>query len=353
VVYPKRGLFDQSTGFLESYVAGDWYRGSGVVARDPKLIYSCGHLFYDNGVWATDYLFYRAYHDSSYPDPADAAAPRGFRYFTSYSDNANVYGPDSARSFAYDFTVFYGANSFGPAVGWWPDAGAILRSDRPKRIAGYPTRIEYTGEPGQSYQYATDWFNNTASRVNGAYHSFNRVSTGGGTSGGPVFVWDAASSDYHLGGILVSGSTTTAGVYALNEASNSMASAALGIEGVARTFSNDQAVRLPDAGRTVTRSTTASGFSETISGLKFSLSVSTPRRGDLDIYLRSPSGRIRWVNKRSANGNSNIEINQANYTAAFRGLAANGVWQLKMRDVVPRNRAKFHRFSVSITANGG
>ena len=62
VYYPIPGLVDESTGFMESYAAGGWYRGSAVIARDPKLIYSCAHLFYENGKWATDYYFHRAYH---------------------------------------------------------------------------------------------------------------------------------------------------------------------------------------------------------------------------------------------------------------------------------------------------
>jgi hypothetical protein len=351
VTYSKRTLVDESTGYLESYVAGDWYRGSGVIVRDPKLIYSCGHLFYENGVWATDYIFYRAYHKGYSPDPAEGAPPRGFRYFTTYSNNVEVYGGNSARAFAYDFTVFYGTEPFGTAVGWWSDGGQVLRSERSKRIVGYPSRIEYTGAPGYYYQHATDWFSKPASQTQGAYHSFSKVSTGTGNSGGPVFVWEGG--DYYLGGILVSGSDSTAGVYALNDSSHSMASAALGLKSLTRTFGNTDARLLPDASSTyVTRATTASGFSETITGLKFNLSVATQRRGDLDIYLRSPTGRIRWVNKQSTDSADNVELTNADYTGRFRGYAPNGTWKLKMRDAVAGTRARFNGFSVTVTALG-
>ena len=353
VYYSKRGLFDQSTGYIESEVAGDWFRGSGVIARDPKLIYSCGHLLYDQGVWATDYIFYRAYNSRYSPDSAEGASPRGFHYFTSYSDNVDVYGQDSSRAFAYDFTVFYGTESFGDPVGWWSDGGAILTSNRLKRIVGYPTVVEYTGEKGYNYQYGTDWFTTPAEQTRGAYYYFNKVSTGGGNSGGPVFVQDTGSSDYYLGGILVSGSYSTAGVYALNASSNSMASAALGIKSITKTFSNTQSVQLPDAGTSyVSRETTASGFSDTITALKFSTSITTPRRGDLDVYLQSPSGRIRWVHKKSTDTADNIVVNNANYSSSFLGYAANGVWKLKMRDGVTHNRATFNNFSVTVSAPG-
>lgn len=338
---------------MESYVNGDWYRGSAVVARDARLIYSCGHLFYENGVWATDYEFYRAFNSSGSPDPANGASPRGFRYFTSYADNTDIYAGDSSRAFAYDFTVLYGTNSFGPAVGSWADGGAVLRSDRQKRIVGYPATIERTGESGYSYQHATDAFTTQSYQIRGAYYGFDDVSTGEGNSGGPIFVWDAAGTDYLLAGILISGSHNTAGVYALNASSSSMASAALGVKNVSATFSNSVSLLLPDAGSSYSsRTTSASGFSENITGLKFSVSISTPRRGDLNVYLKSPSGRVRWVHKASSSTADNLVVNQADYVTTFRGYAANGLWQLKMRDTLAKNRATFNRFSVTVTAPG-
>ncbi len=351
VYYPKPVQADPSTGYLESYVARDWYRGSGVVARDPRLIYSCGHLFYENGVWATDYVFYRNYSSYDPPVPAFGASPRGFRYFTSYSDNADTYGGDSARAFAYDFTVFYGTTSFGPAVECWPDGNLAIRSDRKKRIVGYPADIEYTGDSGHSYQHATDWFTRRGYRIREAYHGFDDVSTGEGNSGGPLFVWDNESDNYLLGGILVSGSRDTAGICALDSSSNSMASAALGLKSVTQTFSNTQPLQLPDAAtRYSSRSTTASGFSDTVTGLKFSLSVTTPRRGDLNVYVKSPGGRIRWINKASSSTSDNLVINQANYTTTFRGYVANGNWQVKMQDSRAKNLATFNQFSLAVTA---
>ena len=350
--YSKRTLFDYSTGYLESYVGRDWYRGTGVIARDPRLIYSCGHLFYENGMWATDYEFYQAYHSFRSPDPANGASPRGFRYFSNYSDNVDLYGGNSSRSFAYDFTVFYGSDSFGPAIGTWTDGSAVLRSNRKKRIVGYPATVEYTGASGYSYQYATDAFARASYQIREAYHGFDDVSTGEGNSGGPIFVYDESDTDYYLAGVLVSGSARTAGVYALNDSSNSMASAALGLRSVSRTFRNDQALLLPDAGTSYsTRATTASGFSNTLSGLRFSMSLTTPRRGDLNIYLKSPGGRIRWINKASSSTSDNVVIKQADYSTTFRGYAANGEWQLRMRDTVARNRATFNQFSITLMAD--
>lgn len=353
IVYSKRGYFDDSTGYIQSEVGGEWYRGSGVVARDSKLVYSCGHVLYEDGVWATRYVFHRGYHSSETPYVENGVSPRGFRYFTGYSSNADAYGTASSQAYAYDFTILYTDDSFGPAVGWWSDGAAVLKSSRWKTIVGYPSRVDYTGADGYAYQHHTDWFSNAASAIRPPYHLFQDVSTGGGNSGGPVFVWDADTEKYYLGGILVSGDIAVAGMYALNPSSQSMSDSALGLEKITRTFSNTRSFSIPDGRKTYTaRSLSVSGFNGNMEAMKFSISIQTPRRGDLDVYLRSPSGRIRWVTKKSGSRASGLRITNANYTSTFKGSPANGNWQLRVRDSVPGTKARLQKFSVTVTGFG-
>lgn len=338
---------------MESKSKDGWFRGSAVVARDPRLIFSCGHLFYEKGVWSTKYRFFRNYDGRYAPRVADAAIPRGYRYFTQYSANVKSAGGNSARAFAYDFTVFFGTTSFGPAVDCWANGAAAARSSRQKQIVGYPAEIDYTGESGHYYQHGTGWFPNAASQVRDNYYFFKKVSTGPGNSGGPFFVQDQMGSEYALAGILVSGSSNTAGIYALNADSDSMASAALGLKSISRGFTNTKEANLPDnSDDYVTRQIEATGFSGNVTDVKFSMSLSTPRRGDVDAYLVSPSGRIRWINKNSMETAANLEITGANYSSKFRGQTANGTWKVRMRDAVKDNRATFHRFNVEISAPG-
>lgn len=351
VYYPLPGLVDESTGMMESLVAGDWYRGSAVIARDPKLIYSCAHLFYESGQWATDYLFHRAYHSGSYPGEFDGVSPRGLHYFTSYSSGVKSYGSDSEVAFASDFTVLYGNSGFGPAVGWWAKGGPALRSSLPKRIVGYPSDIDFTGESGRCYQHATDWFGREAIQVFGAYHEFDDVSTGPGNSGGPVFVRDDSSGNDYLAGILVAGTTRTAGVVALDLSTNTMAGYALGLKDQTRSFSNTSGFRLPDGSRTFSViPIKVSGFSGSIARLKLSVSATTRRRGDLEVYLRSPSGRIRWISKRAGGSADDLKIDDLDLSAAFGGYSANGTWQLRMRDAAAGVRATFVSGTIQISA---
>jgi subtilisin-like proprotein convertase family protein/V8-like Glu-specific endopeptidase len=349
VAYSKIGYFDESTGYIQSEVNGGWFRGSGVVTRDSQLIYSCGHVFYEDGVWATDYVFHRAYHSSESPYQENGASPRGFRYFSAYSTNVDAYGTASSQAYTQDFTVLYG-DAFGPAVGWWDNGAEALKSNRWKNIVGYPSMVDYTGEEGYAYQHNTDWFSQPAESIGAPYYLFEDVSTGGGNSGGPVFVWDDATDDYYLGGILVSGEATVAGVYALNDSSQSMSDAALGLEPITRTFSNTRAAAIPDGKSSyMTRSVQVSGFNGNVDQLRFSIAIKTPRRGDLDVYLKSPSGRIQWVSKKSGSRASGLRLNNTDYSATFKGAAANGNWQLRVRDSVRGNRARLNQFSITVT----
>lgn len=350
-VIPKRGSFDSSTGYLESRIGRDWYRGSGVIARDPRLVFSCGHLFYENGVWATDEIFYPNWNSSRSPKPSDGVRPRGFRYFTSYASQTARRGQNSEGAFSWDFSVLYGFEPFGSAVETLADGRAAVSSSRLKRIVGYPESLDATGARGYYYQHGTDWFPNAALYGSGNYREFDGITTGGGNSGGPVFVQDQGGDSYSLAGILVSGSYETAGVYALDANSDALASAALGSQGVTLRFTNRKSLRLADGkARYSSRSVHVSGFSGNVTDLRFDLAVKTARRSDLDIYLVSPSGRIRWVAKSGGREKSgDIAIRDKNASGKFRGSTANGVWKVKMRDQVPGKAAKFRKFSLAIT----
>lgn len=348
--YSKREFVSDSTGLLESYADGDWYRGSGVVARDSKLIYSCAHLFYEAGEWSTDYNFYRACDDYYYPEESTAVSPRGLHYFTSYSSAVDSYGSDSNRAFASDFTVLYGNSSFGKPVGWWSRGAPVLQSSRLKRIVGYPSEIDYTGASGRCYQHSTGWFGYGAYQIRGGYHEFDDVSTGSGNSGGPIFVQDDSGDDF-LAGILVSGTRRTAGVVALDLSTHTMAGYALGLKDKTLTFSNTIGYKLPDGSVPYSKiPLRVSGFSGSVARLKLNLSVSTQRRGDLDVYLKSPGGRIRWISKRSGDSADNLNIIGANLTKTFFGSQPNGTWELRIRDAVKGTRATFVRASLTVSA---
>ncbi len=353
VFFPKRGFFNTSTGYIQTKVDGIWYRGSGVVARDSRLIYSCAHLLYDNGLWAEQYLFHPAYDSRETPSNSGGLAPRGFRYLTSYSESADAFGISASRTYASDFVIFYGNSGFGDAVGYWSDGASALRSNLPKRIFGYPSIIDFTGEVGFAWQHGTDWFTNRADAVRPPYLTIDDASTGRGNSGGPVFVWDGETQESYLAGILVSGTSRLAGIYALGDVSEAMANAALGLGPVTRKVSNRSRLTLPDRASSYSnRSVRVNGFSGGVVSLECSVNIATPRRGDLNVYLKSPAGRIHWINKASASLRNNVVLRDKNLTSTFEGSTANGRWTLRMKDKRKGSEATFEKLTLSVEALG-
>lgn len=100
------------------------------------------------------------------------------------------------------------------------------------------------------------------------------------------------------------------------------------------------------------RSVPVSGFNGNVEELKFSISIQTPRRGDLDVYLRSPSGRIQWVSKKSGSRASGLRLTNANYTSTFKGSTANGNWQLRVRDTARGMKARLQNFGITVSGLG-
>lgn len=348
VHYSKPERANASVGLIESEVRGYWYRGSGVVARDPKLIFSCAHVFYDSGKWATDYLFHRNWHARGYPATGAGASPRGLHYFTSYADASETVGSETNRAFASDFTVLYGNSSFGPAMPTLRDGGSAVRSTRWKRIVGYPSEIDFTGDRGFCFQHSTDWFNYRSRQLRGAYHEFKDVSTGPGNSGGPIFVRDDNGTEA-LAGVLVSGWTRLAGVRALDLSSHTLSGYALGLQNRTLTFHNTNRSNLPD-GSYIARSIPVSGFDGSVSDLHLSLNITTATRGELDVYLVSPSGKVRWIQKRSADATDNLSVSAMDLSGSFYGVNPNGTWKLLVRDAAGGAKGIFENCAVTISA---
>ncbi len=348
-----------SAGVLFTEIAGFSWRGSAVVARDPRLLYTCAHVMYEDGSWATNIEFARRWHSSVSPSSSQVVAVRGYRHYATYA------GSNNAADFALDFAIGYSTatTTFGPAVGYQEDGGPSLRSSStPKLILGYPAYRDYDDVSGYYYQHRTGPFTAAMHQSYDSYHTLSGVSTGGGSSGGPVLAY--VGGQYSLAGILVSGSSSSIGVHGLNAASSTMAKnvlAYLGVSsaattttpsGATKTVANTSALLLPDgAAAYSSRSLAVSGLPASTTATAFSLRIDTTYRGDLDVYLRSPSGRVYWVNKHSLTASAlNLVLNNANYTSTFAGSNPNGTWQVYMRDYYRGDRASFKSTSLTITS---
>ena len=336
-----------------------------MIARDSRLLYTCAHVLYDLGQWSTDGTFARRWNSSSSPSSSQMVVVRGYRFYSSYGGSA------SARDFSLDFAIGYrnGGASFGPAVDVFDDAGTALRSASTKKmVLGYPASIDYTFTSGGYYQHRTGPVARAMRQSEDSCHTVSGISTGGGNSGGPVLA--ERSGKYDLAAILVSGTRTTMGVHGLDSSAVTMAKNILAeldppppttpstppdpAPFTSKTLkrSNTSAFNLADGTATYTARTFAiTGLPNSITSTKLSVRIDTSHRGDLDVYLRSPSGRVRWIKKHKLSETTDhLKLTNANYTSTFSGSKPNGTWRLYMRDYYDGDRARFQSATLTVVS---
>lgn len=380
----------QSTGYVSTTIGSSGFRGSGVVARDRRLLYTCAHVIYERGRWASLVEFARAYHGTSDPPQSKLQAARGQFYFTTYS------GSDSDRDFNLDFAVAYApaGRDFGPAVDVLLNAGAQIRSSTTtKMILGYPAQLDRNGAQGRYFQHQTGPFQTGLQRILENYHEATGISTGPGNSGGPVFVLQNGA--YVLAGILVSGGRNLMGAYILNESADGIATQALAAAGASPTpapnptptpsptpipprpaptprpsptprpqpspapdpqptttaVHNFATSMLPDGrGRFVRKPMRVARFPRSLVAVQLSMEVETTYAGDLDVVLRSPRGRPLWLHEADPENNAeNLILSEEDLSETYAGINPNGVWVLFVRDVFPGDRAIFQSSSLVLT----
>lgn len=343
-----------STGLLFTEVGGGNYRGSAAVARDKRLLYTCAHVLYNEGIWATSGEFSRAWSDIVPPLKGEMVKIRGYHYYGEYS------GGNSNAAFALDFAICYrgSGTNFGPVLPVFVNGGSALRDpSRLKLIVGYPADLIDTGLQGTGYYYMheTGPFTAPLFQVRKSYHEVYGITTGPGNSGGPVVVYTDGIPT--LAGMLISGSSALSGVHGLNERANTMADLILAdLDGIVSgnvrtgTASNTVDSTLPDASPTYTvRKLRLPKLGSSIVGTELSLRINTSFRGDLDIYVRSAAGRIRWVQRHSlAGAGRDVVLNNMDYRHDFYGTDPNGTWQLFMRDFFLDDRATFKSASLVV-----
>jgi hypothetical protein len=340
----------RSVGMVSaSFFGGDEFVGTGVVAVDRKLLFSCAHVAYDRGRWASRIGFARVYNRQEDPSVGDFVYARGFRKLASYAPRGFDY------DFEHDFTVAYLGSGFGQPVGSHPSPkAALLEEGTPKTILGYPSTIDHFEAlgryvPGFAYLHRTGPFATPFYQeypLTGSYLGVDGVTTGPGNSGGPVMVQQ--EGQYLLAGILVSGAEdfSSAGIYALNEESDLAAQSALGAANAGTTRT------IPFARRAVLRDGAQSYIQ-----IRFNFSTMPPvaakvvlrwtivaaNAQDIDAMLRSPEGVTVALPAEQM-------ISGLDLTAEFVGGKANGIWTLYVRDAVRGGRSVLRRASLSLSS---
>lgn len=338
---------------IARFSSGRAYYGSGVVAVNRKILFSCAHVAYDRGRWAGRIGFARAYSRQADPSDADFVYARGFRKLAGYAPRFSDY------DFEYDFIVAYAGPGFGEPVARHPQVeakSALLAGGRPKMILGYPSTIDYyerLGEevPGFAYLHRTGPFTTDFDQVEphaGSFLEVDRVTTGPGNSGGAVFVEE--NGEHLLAGILVSGNEelTNAGVFALNAESDLAVESALGAvnAGTTRTIPFGRPTPLRDGSADYREVRfNFSTMPPSASKVVFRWTVAAANIQHVEAMLRSPGpdGITITLPKQAF-------ISGLDLSSEFSGLKANGIWTLFLRDAVPGGRSVLRRASLSLTS---
>ncbi len=323
-----------SAGYISTKVGRGRYSGSGAVASDSRIIYSCAHLFYDAGQWATDVSFARGYSGRNKPSKKNSVSVRGYHVLAGYSPN--YYDSD----FPDDFAVAYGRFSFGNPLPVFSAADAVsaLTGTDDKLKLGYPAELDYDLRPGFHYLHETGPFRNSFYQYSGAYYEVDDISTGVGNSGGPVLV--ASGGSYSLAGILVSGNNygepEFIGVYALSSVSEQAVNLAVDYvqNGAPETAGLRRPVLMRDGSAKYAKTQLRfKGVAPFIARASMALDVYA-QPGEVDLSLRSPGGRVHvLVDSQDSNTWSNAQSGAIDISETFAASSdANGTWTLSYRD---------------------
>jgi len=109
-------------------------------------------------------------------------------------------------------------------------------------------------------------------------------------------------------------------------------------------------VAIPDQS-SVERTFTVSGLVGVIQGVKLNLAITHPRKGDLAVTLRSPSGKTvtllsAVVKTKSSQANL---ILSGKKVSGFTNLSPDGVWTLTVRDSFQQDVGSLESGSLEIT----
>jgi len=334
-----------STGLIQSTFGRTRYSGSGAVASDPRLIYSCAHLFADIGVWASQVTFARRFSSRTKPSKKNLVTARGYRILSGYAPNYFDY------QFELDFAIVYGGlnTNFGPPLSKHPKLHEGLESDLNKLVLGYPSYRDIDYASGFYYLHRTGPFNTPFVNQWDTYYEVEGVSTGPGNSGGPALV--ANGNSYALSGILVSGAYNLAGAFGLNSESEASEIAVLGDlrQGVPIRVSKPS-MNLRDGSKSYNKIPYIISGRAAVGKVLLDLNITTSNSNQIDAYLRSPAGRTKVIAKRSPGiGAPNINLAKENISAPFLYTKATGKWTLFVRDSVKGSPSKVESSALEVS----
>ena len=332
--------------------------GSGVIAGDPKLIFSTAHIFYERGhLWVGPPQVFGPFSLENPPDP------RGYFRWSNYSDNVianTAEGQNGILALSRDTVLIWGISPFMPGAGATVDFNGYkkLKSNKvTSMLTGYPFEIAYTEMPVPGMQlHATAPAVSTFTVDAANYLNVTHVSTGRGNNGGPIWVQNQ-SGDWSVAGIQSFSRPSEAGICAFSPATKTFMKAVAPLVADRRKsiatnkslststgrYAMPKTKKIPDGLHQWTKIPfNVNCFDDEeakVVNLTLDLRITTQHRGDLMVAVQSPTGIIVVVDDGEGGPEDdlimdNVSIKDKFSEELWQAIQSekNGLWSILVQD---------------------
>ncbi|RYD46868.1 MAG: hypothetical protein EOP85_06575 [Verrucomicrobiaceae bacterium] len=348
-------------------VLTDSVRGSGFCAWDSKTFFSAAHVVFGFTWEAPPYWVPKQNEEEINADRAILS--RGYYRWIEYGDLA--LGLDSDDAFSKDVIVGYAFQNLikGKPARINVNGEQDLRKKAPSLITGYPAENAYLDEDIDGY-----FLHKTGPTVT-PYRSYagkalltTLITTGPGNSGGPIWTKNK-KGQWIASGVLTGGLPSETVVYAFSKDVNSLTRAvapvikkkqgapiaANGVTGSSLFFPHNKQIKLPDGAEKWTSVRFGVDKFDTgtlISKVRLSLDIRTKHRGDLQVVLEGPGGYQALIHNEGDADADNLILADADLSASFTDIEANGYWYLRIRDRLKGDPAVLKSAVLEISTDG-
>lgn len=356
-------------------VIGDGVRGSGFVAWNKRAFFTAAHVVSTVGetslTWDEPPIWFPTANSGTIGelDLETMVLSRGYYRFKSYQSLAETQGSITNGAFSRDAVLAFAFEDLIPGTPAVLNTNGYrdIRNNVTTMITGYPAENAYTGEDIAGY-----YMHQTGPGITPYKPDFGKafisslVTTGGGNSGGPL--WVQKGSSWVASGILVGGRPSESIVYAFSPEVNALTrsvapivkttpAAPVSVAGVTASsyfFPMTRPKKIPDGVQRYTDFRfNVARFEEgtKVTKVHLSLDITTDHQGDLFIILQGPGGSGVIVHNEEGGGTHNLVLDDEDFTDAFEGVYPNGPWMVRVQDRLKGDIATVNKIVLEIGAD--